>query len=95
VLPAPAVQQPGVPIIVAGDSRGTLRLAAKHADALDIGPAAWAGGAYTADDVEDRFRVDPAFWLGSRTVSRESWSHQLVAMAPGLLRRTMGITGIT
>jgi alkanesulfonate monooxygenase SsuD/methylene tetrahydromethanopterin reductase-like flavin-dependent oxidoreductase (luciferase family) len=57
VLPAPAVQQPGVPIIVAGGSRGTLRLAAEHADALNIGPAAWAGGAYSTDDVEDRFTV--------------------------------------
>jgi alkanesulfonate monooxygenase SsuD/methylene tetrahydromethanopterin reductase-like flavin-dependent oxidoreductase (luciferase family) len=36
VLPAPAVQQPGVPIIVAGGSRGTLRLAAAHADALNM-----------------------------------------------------------
>ena len=57
VLPAPAVQQPGVPIIVAGGSRGTLRLAAEHADALNIGPAAWAGGAYSTKDVEDRFGV--------------------------------------
>jgi alkanesulfonate monooxygenase SsuD/methylene tetrahydromethanopterin reductase-like flavin-dependent oxidoreductase (luciferase family) len=57
VLPAPAVQQPGVPIIVAGGSRGTLRLAAEHADALNIGPAAWAGGAYSTDDVADRFSV--------------------------------------
>lgn len=57
VLPAPAVQQPGVPIIVAGGSRGTLRLAAEHADALNIGPAAWAGGAYSTDEVEHRFSV--------------------------------------
>ncbi len=57
VLPAPAVQQPGVPIIVAGGSRGTLRLAAAHADALNIGPAAWAGGAYSNSEVEDRFGV--------------------------------------
>jgi alkanesulfonate monooxygenase SsuD/methylene tetrahydromethanopterin reductase-like flavin-dependent oxidoreductase (luciferase family) len=57
VLPAPAVQQPHVPIIVAGGSRGTLQLAAKHADALNIGPAAWAGGAYSTNDVEDRFTV--------------------------------------
>ena len=57
VLPAPAVQQPGVPIIVAGGSRGTLRLAAEYADALNIRPAAWAGGAYSTDDAEDRFTV--------------------------------------
>ncbi len=57
VLPASAVQQPHIPIIVAGGSRGTLRLAAEHADALNIGPAAWAGGAYSSGDVEDRFSV--------------------------------------
>jgi alkanesulfonate monooxygenase SsuD/methylene tetrahydromethanopterin reductase-like flavin-dependent oxidoreductase (luciferase family) len=57
VLPAPAVQQSGVPIIVAGGSRGTLRLAAAHAHALNIGPAAWAGGAYCNAEVEDRFGV--------------------------------------
>lgn len=57
VLAVPAVQQPGVPIIVAGGSRGTLRLAAEHADAINIGPAVWAGGAYSTDDVEHRFGV--------------------------------------
>jgi alkanesulfonate monooxygenase len=57
VLPAPAVQQPRVPIIVAGGSRGTLRLAAEHADAINIGPAVWAGGAYSTDDAGDRFGV--------------------------------------
>ncbi len=64
VLPAPAVQQPGVPIIVAGGSRGTLRLAAAHADALNIGPAAWAGGAYSNAEVEDRFGVLDDFCTG-------------------------------
>ena len=56
-LGAPAVQQPFVPIVVAGGSRGTLRLAAQYADALNIGPAAWAGGAYSTDEVQDRFTV--------------------------------------
>ena len=53
-LPLPAVQQPHVPIIVAGGSRGALRLAAEHADAANIGPASFAGGAYTTDDITNR-----------------------------------------
>lgn len=54
-LPMGAVQQPHVPVVLAGGSRGTLRLAARHADAVNIGAAAWAGGAYTPDDVAARF----------------------------------------
>jgi alkanesulfonate monooxygenase SsuD/methylene tetrahydromethanopterin reductase-like flavin-dependent oxidoreductase (luciferase family) len=50
-LPMPAVQEPHVPIVVAGGSRGSLRLAAEHADAVNLGAVAWAGGAFSTDDV--------------------------------------------
>lgn len=56
-LPFPAVQQPGVPILVAGGGRGTLRLAAAHADAVNIGASGWSGGARTTDDIAARFEV--------------------------------------
>jgi alkanesulfonate monooxygenase SsuD/methylene tetrahydromethanopterin reductase-like flavin-dependent oxidoreductase (luciferase family) len=56
-LPGNPVQQSGVPIIVAGGSRGTLRLAAEHANAINIGPVAWAGGAYSTGDAEDKFTL--------------------------------------
>jgi alkanesulfonate monooxygenase SsuD/methylene tetrahydromethanopterin reductase-like flavin-dependent oxidoreductase (luciferase family) len=56
-LPGLPVQESGVPVIVAGGSRGTLWLAAEHADALNIGPVAWAGGAYSADDATDKFTL--------------------------------------
>jgi alkanesulfonate monooxygenase SsuD/methylene tetrahydromethanopterin reductase-like flavin-dependent oxidoreductase (luciferase family) len=55
-LPAPAVQQPHVPIIVAGGSRGTLRLAAEQRGCAQHRPGR-LGGAYSTNDVEDRFTV--------------------------------------
>jgi alkanesulfonate monooxygenase SsuD/methylene tetrahydromethanopterin reductase-like flavin-dependent oxidoreductase (luciferase family) len=54
-LPMPAVQQPHIPLVVAGGSRGALRLAAEHADAANIGAASFAGGVYNDDDIADRF----------------------------------------
>lgn len=54
VLPMPAVQQPHVPILVAGGSRTALRLVAEHADAANLGAVGWAGGAYTGTDVAAR-----------------------------------------
>lgn len=57
VLPMGAVQQPRVPILVAGGSRGTLRLVAAHADAINIGAVGWAGGAYTAADVSTKLAI--------------------------------------
>jgi alkanesulfonate monooxygenase SsuD/methylene tetrahydromethanopterin reductase-like flavin-dependent oxidoreductase (luciferase family) len=61
VLPMVAVQEPAVPILVAGGSRGTLQLVAQHADACNIGPASWAGGAYTSADITDRFDLLDGF----------------------------------
>lgn len=61
VLPMPAVQQPHVPVLLAGGSRGTMRLAARHADAINIGAVAWAGGANTADDITARFTTLDGF----------------------------------
>lgn len=55
VLPMGPAQQPHVPIVLAGGSRATLRLAARYADAVNIGSVAWAGGAYSGDDVAARF----------------------------------------
>lgn len=65
VLPMPAVQQPHVPVLLAGGSRGTLRLAAQHADAVNIAAVAWAGGAETPDDVTARFAVLDEFCAAS------------------------------
>lgn len=57
VLPFPGVQRPGVSILVAGGGNGTLRLAAAHADAINIGPSGWSGGARTTDDIVARVAV--------------------------------------
>jgi alkanesulfonate monooxygenase SsuD/methylene tetrahydromethanopterin reductase-like flavin-dependent oxidoreductase (luciferase family) len=65
VLPAPARQQPGVPILVAGGSRGMLRLAAEHADAVNLAAAAWGGGAYSNADVEHRFGLLDEFCVAA------------------------------
>jgi alkanesulfonate monooxygenase SsuD/methylene tetrahydromethanopterin reductase-like flavin-dependent oxidoreductase (luciferase family) len=54
VLPMPPVQQPHVPILVAGGSRPALRMVAGYADAANLGAVGWAGGAYTAEDIEAR-----------------------------------------
>ncbi|MHB8645789.1 MAG: LLM class flavin-dependent oxidoreductase [Thermomicrobiales bacterium] len=57
-LRPPAVQQPHVPIIVAGGGeRTTLRFVAHYADASNLGAASWAGGAFTAADVTHKFDV--------------------------------------
>jgi alkanesulfonate monooxygenase SsuD/methylene tetrahydromethanopterin reductase-like flavin-dependent oxidoreductase (luciferase family) len=58
VLRPPAVQQPYVPLLVAGGgAKTTLRLCALYADANNIGAASWAGGAFTTEDVERKFDV--------------------------------------
>jgi alkanesulfonate monooxygenase SsuD/methylene tetrahydromethanopterin reductase-like flavin-dependent oxidoreductase (luciferase family) len=48
------VQDP-IPILIAGGGPGTLRLTAKHAHASNLGAASWAGGAFTAADITERW----------------------------------------
>lgn len=55
--PAP-VQQPWVPILVAGGGeKTTLRFAARDADASNLGAVSWAGGAFTPDDARHKLAV--------------------------------------
>lgn len=57
-LDPPPVQQPYVPILVAGGGeRTTLRCVAEYADASSLGAVSWAGGAYTAEDTQRKFAV--------------------------------------
>jgi alkanesulfonate monooxygenase SsuD/methylene tetrahydromethanopterin reductase-like flavin-dependent oxidoreductase (luciferase family) len=57
VRPGP-VQEPRVPILVAGGGeRTTLRFAAQYADACNLGAAAWAGHAYTPEDARRKLWV--------------------------------------
>ena len=57
-LQPPPVQQPHVPILVAGGGeRTTLRFAARYADAANLGAVSWAGGAFTPDDVRRKLAV--------------------------------------
>jgi alkanesulfonate monooxygenase SsuD/methylene tetrahydromethanopterin reductase-like flavin-dependent oxidoreductase (luciferase family) len=58
VLTPPPVQQPSVPLLVAGGGeRTTLRFVAEHADACNLGAVGWAGSAYTADDIAHKLSV--------------------------------------
>lgn len=58
ILQPPPVQQPYVPILVAGGGeRTTLRFVAQYADASNLGAASWAGGAFTPDDARQKFDI--------------------------------------
>jgi alkanesulfonate monooxygenase SsuD/methylene tetrahydromethanopterin reductase-like flavin-dependent oxidoreductase (luciferase family) len=58
VLTPPPVQQPFVPILVAGGGeRTTLRYVAEHANACNLGAVGWAGGAYTPEDITHKLEV--------------------------------------
>jgi alkanesulfonate monooxygenase SsuD/methylene tetrahydromethanopterin reductase-like flavin-dependent oxidoreductase (luciferase family) len=57
-LMPPPIQQPYVPLLLGGGGeRGTLDLVARYADAINLGPAPWAGGVRTSDDAERKFGV--------------------------------------
>jgi alkanesulfonate monooxygenase SsuD/methylene tetrahydromethanopterin reductase-like flavin-dependent oxidoreductase (luciferase family) len=57
-LALPAVQQPRVPILVAGGGpRTTLRFVAQYADACNLGAASWAGGDFTAVESREKLEV--------------------------------------
>ncbi len=54
-LNPPPIQQPYLPILVAGGGeRTTLRFVAEYADAANLGAASWAGGAFTSDDLQHK-----------------------------------------
>jgi alkanesulfonate monooxygenase SsuD/methylene tetrahydromethanopterin reductase-like flavin-dependent oxidoreductase (luciferase family) len=58
VLQPPPVQQPYVPLLVAGGGeRTTLRLAAQYADASNLGAASWAGRVFTPTDAQPKFET--------------------------------------
>ncbi|HZG69535.1 MAG TPA: LLM class flavin-dependent oxidoreductase, partial [Herpetosiphonaceae bacterium] len=58
VLDPPPVQQPYVPILVAGGGeRTTLRYVAEFADACNLGAVGWAGGAYSPEDISRKLAV--------------------------------------
>jgi alkanesulfonate monooxygenase SsuD/methylene tetrahydromethanopterin reductase-like flavin-dependent oxidoreductase (luciferase family) len=58
VLKPAALQQPHVPVLVAGGGeRTTLRFVARYADACNLGAAAWAGHAYTPEDARRKLTV--------------------------------------
>src|SRR5829696_5592089 len=58
VLDPPPVQQPYVPILVAGGGeRTTLRYVAEYADACNLGAVGWAGGVYSPEDISHKLAV--------------------------------------
>jgi alkanesulfonate monooxygenase SsuD/methylene tetrahydromethanopterin reductase-like flavin-dependent oxidoreductase (luciferase family) len=57
-IPLTGVQQPRVPILVAGGGpRTTLRLVAQYADACNLGAASWAGSGFTVEDNRNKLAI--------------------------------------
>lgn len=58
VLDPPPVQQPYLPLLIAGGGeKTTLRFVAEYADSCNLGAVGWAGGAYTTGDVAQKLDV--------------------------------------
>jgi alkanesulfonate monooxygenase SsuD/methylene tetrahydromethanopterin reductase-like flavin-dependent oxidoreductase (luciferase family) len=58
VLRPPPVQQPYIPLLIAGGGeRTTLRFVAQYADMSNMAAASWGGGIYTPDDAGHKFQV--------------------------------------
>jgi alkanesulfonate monooxygenase SsuD/methylene tetrahydromethanopterin reductase-like flavin-dependent oxidoreductase (luciferase family) len=58
VLRPPPVQQPYIPLLIAGGGeRTTLRYVAQYADLSSMSAASWGGGAYTPSDASHKFQV--------------------------------------
>ena len=58
VLRPPPVQQPYIPLLIAGGGeRTTLRYVAQYADMSSMAAVSWAGGAYTLADAAHKFQV--------------------------------------
>src|SRR5579864_1081874 len=55
-LALPALQQPHVPVLIAGGGpRTTLHFVAMYGDASNIGAASWAGGGFTGEDARHKY----------------------------------------
>ena len=58
VLRPPPVQQPYIPLLIAGGGeRTTLRYVTQYADMSNMAAVSWAGGAYTLADAAHKFQV--------------------------------------
>jgi alkanesulfonate monooxygenase SsuD/methylene tetrahydromethanopterin reductase-like flavin-dependent oxidoreductase (luciferase family) len=84
VLDPPPVQQPYVPILVAGGGeRTTLRYVAAYADACNLGAVGWAGGVYSPEDITRKLAV-----LGERC--GEAGRPQEAILRTGLAMAVLG-----
>jgi alkanesulfonate monooxygenase SsuD/methylene tetrahydromethanopterin reductase-like flavin-dependent oxidoreductase (luciferase family) len=86
VLDPPPVQQPYVPILVAGGGeRTTLRYVVEYADACNLGAVGWAGGVYTPGDISRKLSV-----LGERCA--EAGRPEQEVLRTGLAMAVLGET---
>ncbi|HEY7093501.1 MAG TPA: LLM class flavin-dependent oxidoreductase [Ktedonobacterales bacterium] len=58
VLHPPPLQQPHIPLLIAGGGeRTSLRFAAQYADASNLGASSWAGGAFGSEGAQHKLAV--------------------------------------
>lgn len=96
VLDPPPVQQPHVPILVAGGGeRTTLRYVAEQGDACNLGAAGWAGGAYTPADLARKLSVLDAHCADvgrpPDSVLRTGLALAVVGSSPAAARAKLGV----